>query len=142
MQLLRFCFQRRNAYRVTDISPLPYSILHYVRAASNITTVIFDADNTFQLIMLWFSCDYIVLQYSYHRLYTCSVSLFPLCLVKGTHRERVQLVAVNAPDVAPVDGTLSMTLLNMSRIHNSKSALGRWLLLTGCVSSDKSAMAS
>ena len=30
----------------------------------------------------------------------------------------------------------------MSRIHNSKSVRGRWLLLTGCVSSDKSAMAS
>ena len=37
-------------------------------------------------------------------------------------------------------GTLSM--LNMSRTHNSKSVRGRWLLLTGRVSSDKSAMAS
>ena len=47
---------------------------------------------------------------------------------------------LDAPDIAHVDGTLSM--LNMSRIHNSKSVRGRWLLLTGCVSSDKSAMAS
>ena len=47
---------------------------------------------------------------------------------------------VDAPDIAHVDGTLSM--LNMSIIHNSKSVRGRWLLLTGCVSSDKSAMAS
>ena len=67
MQLLRCCFQRRNAYRVTDISPLRYSMLHYARAVSNITTVVFDADVSLQLIMLWFSCDYIVLQYNYHR---------------------------------------------------------------------------
>ena len=67
---------------------------------------------------------------------------FTLCLIEGTHREHVQLVAVNAPDVAYVGGTLSMTLINMSRIHNSKSVRGRWLLLTGCVSSDESAMAS
>ena len=52
----------------------------------------------------------------------------------------IQLVMVDAPDIAHVDGTLSM--LNMSRIHNSKSVRGRWLLLAGCVSSDKSAMAS
>ena len=65
---------------------------------------------------------------------------FSLCLVEGTHREHVQLVEVDAPDVAYVDGILSM--LNMSIIHNSKSVRGRWLLLTGCVSSDKSAMAS
>ena len=63
-----------------------------------------------------------------------------LCLVVGTHRENVQLVKVDAPDVAHVDGSLSM--LNMSRTHNSKSVRGRCLLLTGCVSSDKSAMAS
>ena len=61
-----------------------------------------------------------------HDNYLC----FSMCLVDGTHRELVQLV----------DGTLSM--LNMSIIHNSKSVRGRWLLLTGCVSSDKSAMAS
>ena len=67
---------------------------------------------------------------------------FSLCLVEGTHRENVQLVEVNAHDVAHVGGTLSMTLLNMSRIHNSKSVRGRCLLLTGCVSSDESAMAS
>ena len=68
---------------------------------------------------------------------------FSMCLADGTHREHIiyiQLVMVDAPDIAHVDGTLSM--LNMSRIHNSKSVRGRWLLLTGCVSSDKSAMAS
>ena len=63
-----------------------------------------------------------------------------LCLVEGTHGEHVQLVEVDAHEVAYVDDTLSM--LNMSRIHNSKSVRGRCLLLTGCVSSDKSAMAS
>ena len=67
MQLLRCYFQRRNAYRVTDISPLRYCMLHYARAVSNITTVVFDADDSLQLIMLWLSCDYIVLQYNYHR---------------------------------------------------------------------------
>ena len=65
---------------------------------------------------------------------------FSLCLVEGTHREHVQLVEIDAPDVAHVDGTLNM--LNMSRIHKSKSVRGRWLLLKGCVSPDKSAMAS
>ena len=54
MQLLRCYFQRRNAYRVTDISPLRYSMLNYV---SDITTVAFDADDSLQLILLWFSCD-------------------------------------------------------------------------------------
>ena len=52
----------------------------------------------------------------------------------------VQLVKDDAPDVAHVNGTLSM--FNMSRIDNSKSVRGRWLILTGCVSSDKSAVAS
>ena len=65
---------------------------------------------------------------------------FSLCLVEGAHRVHVHLVKVDAPDVARVDGTLSM--LNMSRIHNSKSVRCRWRRLTGCVSSDKSAMAS
>ena len=65
---------------------------------------------------------------------------FSLCLVEGTHREHVQLAKVDEPDVVHVDCTLSM--LRMSRIHNSKSVRGRWLLLTGCVSSDKSAIAS
>ena len=64
---------------------------------------------------------------------------FSLCLVEATHRVHVQLVKVDAHDGAHVDGTRSM--LNMSRIHNSKSVRGRWLLLTGCVSSDKSAAA-
>ena len=63
-----------------------------------------------------------------------------MCLADGTHWEHIQLVKVDAPNIALVGGTLSM--LNMSRIHNSKSVRGRWLLLTGCVSSDKSAMAS
>ena len=53
---------------------------------------------------------------------------FSLCLVEGTHREHVHLVKVDAPDVAHVDGTLSMLNKVMSRIHNSKSVRGRWLL--------------
>ena len=66
MQLLRCCFQRRNAYRVTD------SMLNHVRAVSNITTVVFDADDSLQMIMLGFSCDLIVFQYNYHICYkTC-----------------------------------------------------------------------
>ena len=52
---------------------------------------------------------------------------FSLCPIEGPHRGHVQLVEVYAPDVAHVDGTLS--LLNMSIIHNSKSVRGRWLLL-------------
>ena len=68
------------------------------------------------------------------------ISDFPLCLVEGTHREHVQLVEVDAPEVAHVDGTLSM--LSMSKIHNSKSVRGRSLILKGCISSDKSAVAS
>ena len=65
---------------------------------------------------------------------------FSLCLVEGTHRDHFQLAEVDAPEVSHVDGTLSM--LNMSRIHNSRSVRGRWLNLTGCSSSDKSAMVS
>ena len=72
--------------------------------------------------------------------YMLVISVFSLCLVDGTHREHVQLVEVDAPDVAQVDGTVSM--LNMSRIHNSKSVRGGSLILKGCISSDKSAMAS
>ena len=68
------------------------------------------------------------------------ISVCPLCLVEGTRREHVQLVEVDAPDVAQVDGTLSM--LNVSRIHNSKLVRGRSLILKGCISSDKSAVAS
>ena len=67
MQLLCWCFQRRNAYRVTDISPLRYSMLHYARAVSNITTVVFDAVDALQWVMSRFSCGYIILQYNYHR---------------------------------------------------------------------------
>ena len=63
-----------------------------------------------------------------------------MCLVEGTHRQIVQLVEVDVPEVVHVDGTLSM--LNMSRIHSSKSVRGRWLILKGCISSDKYAMAS
>ena len=63
-----------------------------------------------------------------------------LCLVEGTRREHVQLVEVDTPEAAQVVGTLSM--LNMSRIHNSKSVRGRSLILKGCISSDNSAMAS
>ena len=48
---------------------------------------------------------------------------FSLFLVEGTHREHAQLVEVDTPDVAHVDGTLSM--LTMSIIHNSKSVRGR-----------------
>ena len=65
---------------------------------------------------------------------------FSLCLVEGTHRDHFQVAEVDSPEVSHVDGTLSM--LNMSRIHNSKSVPGRWLILTGCGSSDKSAVAS
>ena len=68
------------------------------------------------------------------------ISVFPLCLVEGTHREHVQLVEVDAPEVAHVDGTLSM--LNMSRIHNSKSVRDRSLILKGCIPADKSATES
>ena len=68
---------------------------------------------------------------------------FSLCLVEGTHREHVQLVEVDAPEVGHVDGRDStLNTLNMSRIHNSKSVRGRFLILTGCVSSDNSATAS
>ena len=68
------------------------------------------------------------------------ISIFSLCLVKGTHQENVQLVDVDAPEVTHVDGTLSK--LSKSRIHRSKSVRGRWLILNICISSDKSAMAS
>ena len=112
---------------------LRYSMLHYVRAVSNITTGAFDADDSLHVIMLWFSCDLIVFQYNYHICYM-------LCLVEGTRREHVQLVEVDAPEAAQVVGTLSM--LNISRIHNSKSVRGRSLILKGCISSDNSAMAS
>ena len=68
------------------------------------------------------------------------ISIFSLCLVEGTHQEHVQLVEVDAPEVTHVDGTLSM--LNKSIIHSSKSVRGSWLILNGCISSDKSAMAN
>ena len=87
------------------------------------------------------------------RLYSNTISIdairhvhclyFSLCLVEGTHREHVQLVEVDAPEIAHVDGRGSTrNMLDMSRIHNSKSVRGRFLILTGCVSSYKSAMAS
>ena len=62
MQLLRCCFQRRNAYRVTDTSIGAYIMLHYLRAVSNITTVVTDADGSLHVIMLCFSCDLIVFE--------------------------------------------------------------------------------
>ena len=65
---------------------------------------------------------------------------FSMRLVEETYREHVRLVDVDAQEVTHVDDTLSM--LNMSIIHNSKSVRDRWLILTGCVSSDKSTMAS
>ena len=61
--------------------------------------------------------------------------VFSLCLVEGTHREHVQLVEVDAPEVAHVDGRPTVSMLNMSIIHNSKSVRGRWLILEGCISS-------
>ena len=68
---------------------------------------------------------------------------FALCLVAGTHREHVQLVEFDVPEITHVDGRGSTrNMLDMSRIHNSKSVRGRWLLFTGCVSSDKSTLAS
>ena len=87
------------------------------------------------------------------RLYSNTISIdatrhvhclyFSLCLVEGTHREHVQLVEVDAPDIAHVDGRGSTrNMLDMSTIHNSKSVPGRFLIMTGCVSSYKSAMAS
>ncbi len=68
------------------------------------------------------------------------ISIFSLFLVEGTHQEHVQLVEVDTPEVTQYDGTMSM--LNMSRIHSSKSVRGRWLILNGCISLEKSAMAS
>ena len=115
-------------------------MLHYLRAVSNITTVVFYADDTLHMIMLWFSCDFILFQYNYHRCYNVNYLCFSMCLVEGTHRKDVQLVKVDAPEVTHVDGTLSM--LNMSTLHSSNSVRGRWLILKGCISSDKSAMAS
>ena len=68
--------------------------------------------------------------------------MFYLCLVEGTHREHVQLVEVGTPEVTHVDGRPTLIMLNMSRIHSSKSVRSRWLVLKGCISLDKSAMAS
>ena len=86
--------------------------------------------------MILFYSNTIIIDAIRHVNYFC----FSLSLVEGTHREHVQLVKVDAPDVAHVDGTLSM--LNMSRIHSSNSVRVKWLILKGCISSDKSAMAS
>ena len=66
--------------------------------------------------------------------------IISIILVEGAHQEHVQLMEVDAPEVTHVDGTLSM--LNKSRIHSSKWVRGRWLILNGCISSDKSVMAS
>ena len=86
--------------------------------------------------MIKLFCNTITIDDIRHIHYLC----FSVCLVKGTHREHVKFVEVYARDGVHVDDTLG--ILNMSRIHNSKSVRGRWLLLTGCVSSDKSVMAS
>ena len=43
------------------------------------------------------------------------ISVFPLCLVDGTHREHVQLVEVDAPEVAQVDG-----------VENTQFKIGSW----------------
>ena len=91
------------------------------------------------VVLLWFDCISIQLS-NYYLRHVIIISVFSLCLVQGTHQEHVQLVEVDAPEVAQVDGTLSM--LNMSRIHNSKSVRGRSLILKGCISSDKSDTAS
>ena len=88
------------------------------------------------MIRLYYNTIFIIIDDIRHAHHIC----FSVCLVEGTHREHVKLVDVNAPEVANVDGTLSM--LNVSKYNNSKSVRGRWLILTGCVSSDKSAMAS
>ena len=53
----------------------------------------------------------------------------------------VQLVNVDAPNVARVDGTLSMLTCQEYTIR-SRFVAGGCFCLTGCVSSDKSAMAS
>ena len=61
-------------------------MLHYVRDVSNITTLVFDADNSLHVIMLWFSCDLIVFKYNYHRCYnimTSSLSLFFSVSIRG-----------------------------------------------------------
>ena len=50
------------------------------------------------------------------------ISVFSLCLVDGTHREHVQLVEVDAPEVAQVDGTLSM----LGPIKNTQFKIGSW----------------
>ena len=76
------------------------------------------------MIRLYYNTIIIIIDDIRHVHYLC----FSMCLFEGTHREHVQLAEVDAPDVAHVDDTLSM--------------LTRCLLLTGCVSSDKSAMAS
>ena len=68
--------------------------------------------------MIILYCNTIIIDDIRHVHYLC----FSLCLVEGTHREHVQLAKVDAPDVAHVDGTLS--ILHMSRIHNSK--FGSW----------------
>ena len=49
---------------------------------------------------------------------------------------------VDAPEVTHVDGRPTLSMLNKSIIHSSKSVRDRWLILKGCISSYKSAMAS
>ena len=52
------------------------------------------------------------------------ISIFSLCLVEGTHQEHVQLVDVDAHEVTHVDGRPTLSMLNKSRIHISKSVRG------------------
>ena len=61
----------------------------------------------------------IIIDNKRHVNYLC----FSMCLADGTHWEHIQLAKVDAPGITHVDGTLSMP--NMSRIHNSKSVRGR-----------------
>ena len=62
---------------------LRYSMLHYVRAVSNITTVAFDANGSLHVIMLWFCCDLIVFQYNYHICYKINYLCFSSLSSRG-----------------------------------------------------------
>ena len=76
-----------------------------------------------------YCCGYLVIRLYYNTIIIDDIRhvndlCFSVCLADGTHREHIQLAKVDAPDIAHVDGALSM--LNMSRIHDSKSVRGRW----------------
>ena len=79
---------------------------HCLRVFSSISTVKSIVDDSFHVITLWFSCDvngHTIITYNINNV----LSVFSLCQVKATDREHVQLVEVDAPDVAhfDVDGT-------------------------------------